>query len=302
MAIYDTAYIGTTNNRVTFNNFSSTPVYRVLAERPQRRDVRELDIPVAFESGISDFATYIGETAYIIEGRMYPSDEAEYDSGVRALRKVANLDIAQDDNLSDNGYVPYVWTESNGNQKQLFVKVLYADIKKDTRQGLVQPFRLVCKVKDPTVHGITLKTASTEGSDPTTASGTAEYSFEYPIIFGASTYSVSSSAVNNGDQPAYPQSITIVGPVNKPKITNSTTGEYIEVDTNLATSSNTLVITYDKDTLSVEADGVSVQSKVSEDSTYFKLQEGTNNFTLTGTSIGSGAYAAVTFYDAYPLS
>lgn len=302
MAIYDTGYIGTTANRVTFNDFNSSPLFRVRSERPQARQLRELDVPIPFESGIADFRTLVGEMGFIIDGTMYPADEAEFDSGLRSLTKLASLDVAQNDNLSDSGYVPYSWTESNSNTKQIFVKVLYLNREKNTRQGLVLPFQLVCKIKDPTIKGTSLKTASSQGTDPTTSGGTALFDFQYPIIYGAETGSVSFTAINSGDIAAYPESIVINGPVNAPKITNTTSGEYIEVSTNLASSSNQLVITYDKDTVSIEADGTPVLSSMTAASTFFKVKTGTNNFTLTGSSIGSGAYATLTFYDAYPLS
>jgi len=301
MAIYDAGYIGTTANRVTLNDFTQTPIYRLISRAPQRRQVRELDIPVPFEMGVSDWETLLGQYAYTLDGIMYPGSESEYDSGLRALRKVASLEIAQDDNLSDNGYVPYVWTDYSG-QKQVFLKVMYVQIVEDTRKGLVQPFRFICKIKDPTIYGITTKVADTSSSDPTTSSGTAEFPFQYPVIYGASTYSVSSNALNNGDLPTCPVAITVRGPVNKPKISNTTTGEYIEVDVNLASTSNFLRIAYDKDSLSVEVDGVSKLNEVSEGSTYFKIQPGGNDISLTGTSIGSGGYVQLSYRDAFPLS
>lgn len=302
MAIYDISYIGTTNNRITFNDYTGgTPIYRAISRAPQQRAIRDLDIPIPFENGISDFETLTGKYAYVIEGIMYPGGESEYDSGLRALRKVASLEFSQDDANSDDGYVPYIWTEASGT-KQVFVKVLYVDIREDTRKGLVQPFRFICKIKDPTIFGGTLKTASTQSVDPTTSTGTAEFPVEFPLIFGATLFSVSSDANNGGDIPTYPQSIVVNGPINNPKITNSTTGEYIEINTNLSTSSNQLVITYDKDSLIAEVDGVSVLDNVSTNTTWFKLEPGSNNITLSGNTIGSGAYVTVNFYDAFPLS
>lgn len=301
MAIYSEASIGTTANRITFNNYDDTPIYRVLSRTPQRRQIRELDIQVPFESGISDFETLIGQMAYVIEGRMYPGGESEYDEGLRRLRQVANLELQQDDNLSDNGYVPYIFSEYE-RDKQIFLKVLYVDISEDTRKGLVQPFRLICKIKDPTIYGTTIKTADTSSADPTASAGTAILPFAFPIIFGASTYSVSSDAYNAGDLPTYPIQISIRGPVNNPRLTNAATGEYIEVTTNLSTTSNFLSITYDKDSLSVTKDGNSVLESVTDASTFFKLQPGSNQLTLTGSSIGTGAYATVSFYDAWALS
>lgn len=306
MAIYDLSYIGTSANRIYFNDYNNDYadngiIYRIKARAPQQRQIRDLDIPIPFESGISDFETLVGKTAYVIDGTMYPDGESTSDDGLAALRKVASLEVQQDDNLSDNGYVPYVWTEFS-QQKQVFLKVLYVQLVETTQRGLVQDFRLICKIKDPTIHSATLKTADTSEADPTTASGTAIFPFTLPIVFGASTYSVSSDANNAGSIAAYPQAITIVGPVNRPRLTNTTTGEYIEVDVNLATASNVLRLAYDKDTFRVEQDGNSVISSVSTASTFFKIQPGGNVLELTGSSISSGAYATLTFYDAYPLS
>lgn len=301
MSIFDTATLGTANNQLTFNDYASFPIYRVQSRRPQQRQVRELDIPIPFESGISDFETLIGRTAYIIEGKMYPSNESDHSTGLSALRKLANLDFAQADADSDDGYVPYVWSE-DGDLRQLFLKVVYVDMREDTRQGLIQPFRLVCKVKDPTIYGSPIKSASTQGSDPTVGGGEAVYAFPYPVIFGASTYSVSSSAINSGDIPVYPASIVVHGPINNPKITNAATGEYLQINENLASSANILTITYDKDSLSIDIDGNSVLSSVATGSTYFKIEPGQNDISLDGTSIGSGAYVVVNFYNGYALS
>ena len=301
MSIYDQSTLGTANNQITFNDTTSFPVFRVISRMPQRRNVRDLDIPLSFESGVSDFKTLIGSTAYIIEGVMYPGGESQYDDGLRRLRKLASLDYEQDDDLSDGGYVPYLFTEYS-QTKQIFLKVLYVDAPENTRKGLVQPFRLVCKIKDPTIYGGTLKTVSTLPASFTTATGTAIHPFKYPIIYGASTSSVSADANNVGDLPAYPVGINIYGPVNSPKWINTTTGEYIQVSVNLASSSNVLSIAYDKDSLSVLADGVSVLNSVSSGSTYFKIPPGSSSFQLTGSSISSGAYATMTFYDAYALS
>lgn len=265
MSIYDQSTLGTVNNQITFNG-TSFPIFRVQSRQPQRRQLRELDIPIPFENGISDFETLIGQTSYIIEGTMYPGGEAEYDDGLRKLRKLASLEIQQDDAFSDDGYVPYVYTEKMRN-KQIFLKVLYVDLPESTRKGLVQPFRLICKIKDPTIFSETLNSASTLPADFTTAAGSAIHAFSYPIIYGASTSSVSVDALNEGDIPVYPISINIHGPVNSPKITNTTTGEYIQVNVNLGTTANELVIAYDKDSLSVERDGVPVLNSVTSAST-----------------------------------
>ncbi len=232
---------------------------------------------------------------------MYPGGESEFDTGLARLRKVASLEVSQDDATSDDGYVPYCWTEFNTN-KQVFVKVLYVDIREDTRKGLVQPFRLICKIKDPTIYSETLLQASTLEGSFSTATGSAIYPFAYGIVYGASTSSVSAVADNDGDLNTFPVSINIYGPVNSPILTNTTTGEYIQVTSNLASVANQLVIAYDKDSLTVELDGNSVLSQVTATSTFFKLQPGENIIQLSGSSISGDAYATMSYRSAWPLS
>lgn len=300
MSIYNESTLGTASNSIIFNQNTIFPVYRIISRRPQQRQIRDLDIPIPFESGISDFETLIGKSAYVIEGIMYPGGESEYDAGLRALRKLASLDVSQNDALSDDGYVPYVFEEFS-QSKQIFMKVLYVDVPENTRKGLVQPFRLICKVKDPTIYGATLKQANTSSAEFSIASGSAVYAFPYPIVFGASTSSVSVDANNEGDVRTFPVSINIHGPVNSPIITNTTTGEYIQVAVNLSSVLNELVIAYDKDSLVVELDGISVINQVTSTSTWFKLFPGSNVISLSGSSISTGAYATLSYYDAYGL-
>ncbi len=73
------------------------------------------------------------------------------------------------------------------------------------------------------------------------------------------------------------------------------------MDINLASHSNILTLTYDKDTLVVDQDGTSALSNVTENSTYFKLQPGDNHITLSGSTIGA-AYVEVNYLDGYALS
>lgn len=302
MSIYQRATIGTTTNQIVFNDTSESPYFRVQSRAPQRRELRDMDIPVPFESGIMDFETLVGKTMYIINGTMYPSSEANHDLGLQKLRKLASLDIAQNDNLADDGYVPYEWTEYS-RSKRLFVKVLYVNIIENTKQGMVKNFSLICKIKNPIIFGADDKLASTAEADPTGGTGSAKYAIIYPVAYGASTYSVSETALNNGDLPAYPTYINVYGPCVSPKVTNTTTGEYIELTgVTLSNQSNVLRIAYDKDSLSVELDGVNVLSDVSSGSTYFKLNPGGNVITLTGSTVSAGAYAEVGYRDTWPLS
>lgn len=308
MSIYTKATLGYSDNFITFNDYTLDPVYRSVTRLPQKYQIREEDVPVPFESGVADFNTLIGETIYVVDGKMYPSSEATYDTGLAAIRDVSSLDLEQTDpfqgsTFSDDGYVPYQWGDGGGDfTKQLFLKPLYVMCAEDTRQGFVLPFRIYCKVKDPTIYGTNLKTASTILGTPGTTLGSAAYPFGYPIAYGATYYTVTATATNLGTVPTYPSSIDVYGPVTNPQVINNRTGEYLLVNCTLNTSSDHLQIQYGKDYLNVVVNGVNNLQNVSAGSTYFKIKPGTNVISLTGTSISSGSYATVTYYDGFSLA
>lgn len=301
MSLYQSATIGTATNRITFNDTAQHPYFRVQSRAPQRRQLRDLDIPVPFENGIMDFETLTGQYTYVIQGTIYPASEADSDNGVAALRKLASLEVSQDDPLSDDGYVPYVWQEAS-RSKQLFLKVLYVNVTENVKQGLIKQFTLICKIKDPTIYEATMQIASTGQADPT-ATGAAVHEFTYPVVYGATLLNVQQDATNNGDLPVYPIGITVYGPVTDPKITNVTTGEYIEFsNTTLSSGSDVLSIAYDKDSIAITMNGVNYLSRITNDSTYFKLRPGANQIQLSGASVGSGAYLTCSYYSGWPLS
>lgn len=303
MSVYTPAKLGEDDNQILLNDYTQDPVYRVQARAASKWQIRQQDLPVPFESGSDDFLTLLGESAYIIAGKMYPSGEGAYDIGLNALRTVASLDIEQADPASDEGYVPYVWGDASGEfSKQVFVKPLYCQIAETTQQGFVQPFTIYCKVKDPTIYSAQAKEATTQGADFELSGGAAQFNVAFPVVFGASTFSVSAVAQNNGTLPGYPASIIVHGPVNIPRITNTQTGEYIEVGINMTSTDDVLLIIYDKDTLSVIFNGPSVIQNVSSGSTYFKIQPGENQIELTGSSVSDAAFAVVNYYDTYPLA
>lgn len=300
MSIYSEATLGESDNQITFNNYTGDPVYRALARSASKFQIRQQDLPVPFESGSTDFLTLLGDTSYIIQGKMYPASESSYDAGLMTLRSVCSLDLNQDDILSDDGYVPYLWNDFS-DTKQIFMKPLYVELSETTQQGFVQPFMIVAKIKDPTIYSGILSSANTGEANPITGGGSALYAFTYPIVYGANTFTVTADCNNIGTFPVYPVTIFVNGPITNPRITNMATGEYIEVDVTLGTTVDQLNIIYDKDTLDINLNGSGVINKLTTSSTLFKIQPGTNTIQLSGQSVGTGAVAQVDYYSGWPL-
>ncbi len=301
MLLFDPATLGTANNYVTFSDDTLDPYYSLDQMRVVGRDVTAYDIKLPEGMGIADFQTLIGKSNIVLEGIMYPSDEVHYDNGAKSLRKLGSLDISQADAAGDSGYVPFTFTEYDGYNKRINLKVLYADLPKSRRQGIKQPFRLFCKVKYPVIESQS-SISTTIGDATATTSGSSNLSFALPKALGLTTYSSNGSLNNYGDLKVYP-TITITGPITTPRVTNTTTGEYIELNgLSLSTTSDSVIITYDQDTLSIAQAGVSKLNLLTSASTLFKVTTGTNNFTITGATVGSGMTGTISCRPAWPLS
>lgn len=316
MAISDLSTLGASDNQITFNDYASSPLFRVQQRYPTKREIEQLHFALPESMGIADFQTLIGSTVFILDGKMYPNNEQEFNSGRQALRKLANPYLAQNDSLTDGGYVPYKFTANV--PQQLFVKVLYVDMQENTTFGQIQPFRLYCTVKYPVIFAQQVVTGNlTLGTSPaatggavipatipmsigTGASSTTFLPFTLPVILGA-TPSAGSLTLNNiGDFPAYP-TITIYGPISNPTLINLVTGEYISLNLTLQSGASA-VLAYDQDSTSVTANNQNAQAFLTSGSTLFKIPTGTTAFTLSGSSIGQGASATISFFPAWPLS
>ena len=306
--IYDPFTLGEPDNQITFNDFSNATavaVYRAEARYATKRTLAEFDIKLPEVNGIADFQTLIGSEMYIIRGEMYPQSEDGFHQGRRNLRKVADLTTEQADVSSDNGYVPVIWNETVSGAtapRQLFVKPIYVDMTESVQQGIVQPFVIFCKVKDPTIYSVTPATGNTGSvSSYTSLGGASGYSFGYPVSYSSSITTVSSTVTNAGDVPAYP-TITVTGTVTNPRITNTTTGEYIQVNTSLGSTSDVLIITYNSTKVSITLNGNSVYNNLAAGSTLFKVKPGAIGFSLTGTNLGTAATATISLLSAWPLA
>jgi hypothetical protein len=289
------------------------------ARTPTKRELREFDIDLPESSGVADFETFIGKEYLILAGTMYPGsgDEVDFWSGRRALKKLASLEYEQNDPNSDQGYVPYSWIEDI--PKQLFVKVLYVNVPEQTSLGIVQPFSILCKIKYPVVFSVTpvqadmligVSTSVSAGmhipaqipaqiGSSTQAIGVVP--FIVPVILGATPGTASVLLNNYGDLASYP-TFVINGPIFNPKITNNSTGEYIGLNINLG-AGQSAIIQYDQDSApSLSANGINVYGDLTQGSTLFKIKPGNVALTLTGSSVGQGANASVSFSPAYPYS
>jgi hypothetical protein len=296
VALYDPATIGAPDNQLLLNTPGGV-FFRAIGRKATFSDIREFNTLIPSAGGVEDYRTLLGAVNWVLQGKMYPNTQYDYEQGIRNLRAVADLDLEQVDVYDPDGYVPYIWSETD-QDKQLLVKILYADFTETTK--LTMPFTLYCTIKTPRLYGTTLRTAGT-GNSAGILTGGVGFPSGFPFPFGATTYAIGATASNAGDRGAEPNNIVITGPIVNPIFTNTTTGEYIQVNVTMNIG-DTLIIIYDSDNVSIELNGNSVYGSLNTDSTLFLVKPGANTFSLTGTSMGAGASGTITFLDTWSLA
>lgn len=306
--IYDVFTLGSTNNKITFND-ETNPNYYLRAKRRyvSDREIRQFDSVVPDEMGIVDYQTLVGRSYLQIEAKIFPVDE---DNGLykawEDIRKVCNPKLAQDDTASDTGYVYLQWSEGN-KEKELKVKPLRVDIPENVKDSHTPTIKIVCKIKYPIVESQDFKTNNFSASIiPGSGVIIPSTGLVIPangITINADTGTGSGYATNDGDYKAYPN-VIFTGPINTPRITNETIGKFIEFNYNL-TDGNKIYLYIDYDGVTAtHSDGTNMLQYITQNSAIedFYLKEGDNQLKLTATTLGSGSSCEVTWKDSWPLS
>lgn len=109
-------------------------------------------------------------------------------------------------------------------------------------------------------------------------------------------YTAGSTTIENSGDSDAGVTITITGPCNIPRVTNTTTGEYIKWNSNV-TSGQTLVI--DTNDATVYLNGASAIQYLDIGSTFWKLISGTNVVESTENGLATSASIEITWQDQY---
>jgi hypothetical protein len=305
--IYDVFTLGSTTNYITFND-DTDPDYYLRAQKRfvSDREIRQFDSVVPDEMGIVDYQTLVGRSYFVIEAKVYPiSGETALYGAMEKIRKVCNPKISQDDADSDTGYVLLKYTEG-GDSKQLRVKPIKVDIPETIKGSHTPVVKIWCKVRYPFIEA---QTANSVTLTPVVAAGTG---IQIPstglliptggVSIGADTGGASQSIINGGDYKAYPV-ITFQSTIVNPKLTNTTTGKYVEFTYNVNTGTVTVTMDYDGVT-ATHSDGTNMLGYLTAGSDLegFCIEPGANALTLTASTLGSGATCTVSCRDTWPLS
>lgn len=178
-------------------------------------------------------------------------------------------------------------TSPIGDQREitcLYAAGLEGEEKEDVTGPQFQAFPLAFTAYDPYWYAVS-------SVSKTFTLGTPTVFFPvFPVFFSPSAIVASDTVVNDGDEPAQPV-WTVTGPGEEIRLVNSTTGDYIYLQSNALGPGEVLTIdTRDNIKTLTLQDGTSVFNWLSVDSSMWALDAGSTTVLLqmTGTTAASG--------------
>ena len=267
-----TQYVFASNPTITFNDTTDiNNYYRLDAFFPDTvvkniEDVKPLE-------GIQDYGSELTKGFIKLRVAIVADSETHFNDPVRALKKAFNPELCEANTNSDGGYLPFKWTmvlTSGSFPVQIQVKpVEIPKVIANEKAGAGQYLEIILKAKDPRIVAQTADTIT--------------------ITVGAAT------GTNNGDMPARP-TITLTGPTSASvRITNTTSGEYIELTSALISSD---VVVIDNANATILKNGSNAYSQKTSGSSFFAVKSGV--VTITPTNLSTGQ-AVVSFRDSWTL-
>lgn len=269
-----TEYTYESSPSIVFNDISDPNNFYKILFLLLDTEVRNIEDPKMNE-GIEDFDSILGKG--LLKGRVaiVAEDLPTLNLMIANLKEAMNPRLTQENVNSDEGYLPFSWTEDIGGTEhalEVYAKPVEIPrfIKDEKGSGAIVDFLL--KIKEPKKFSQGTKTITLNAASATGAND------------------------NDGDMPSYPV-ITITGPTNaSPRITNVVTGEYIEINDTL---SGGQVYVIDCKKATILKGGVNAYGNKTAGSTFFDLNSGL--VSLQQTNLGASGVATIVYRDAWTL-
>jgi hypothetical protein len=156
-------------------------------------------------------------------------------------------------------------------------------------------FFISFKAFDPIIYSA--QTLSTTANTPVITAGVA-----FPLTFPIAFFGTSGSAVlstNNGNILTYP-TVTIYGPITNPRLFNVAKNEIMRFDGLILNAGDAVTVDF-KDRVALSSAGGNAYGSITNDSTFWTLDPGDNQWTFTADAAASPSRAVMTWNDAYML-
>jgi hypothetical protein len=298
MVFSDFTYAG-----ITFNRFVRTSGYMASVVAGDRIQIRTTKDPLPSQDGIQRYLDYYGSRLLELRGSVKGSSESDLYTKINGL--FSAFDILSLEDQGNYGFLPLEWTDPGQSTARYYVKPLNNTIIiQEARTGLSRQFSVLLEAKDPIKYS---DDQTTYTITPASSGSSSEFPFTFPVAFSASSASGSTTIVNSGTSPVFPNSVILYGPSSGgwtgAKITNSTSGEYIGLlsSFSIGVGERVELLPATGQALYYLSNGTysDVSASLIAGSTYWKIQPGSNNILLEGSSFPSTAYATLTVRNSF---
>lgn len=243
-------------------------------------DIRNDEINREGQHGVWDFFSFYGKRIFIFEGVIVGEDEESVTTLKKSLDFICQLPAQP--MTGDDGTVLVQWTDPNGQAWESEAKISNAiSYGRDMHQQFRLNFMLVLKAPDPLILSQSTIEANGVRGYPM---GGFTLPFGLPFVIGVSY--INKFEVENGG--TIPADITfrMFGgthfAITNPRMTNLTTGEFMQVDVSLADETEFIEVNT-KTGAVVDQDGVDQSGNIHSGSTFPQLAIGMNEMFYTST-------------------
>lgn len=260
---------------ITINDHTDPLNFIALQAYPTMElDVRVDERPKEGQHGIWDFFSYYGKRVITFEGVIIGEDEEAVTTIKDTLMNVVNF--PSQPTSSDDGTVVISWTDPRGRDVQIDAKIsAYPSTSRDLGDKMRLDFQLIFKAPSPEI--VSQSVIEVDGIRGYTR-GDFMVPFEVPFTLGVDY--VNKFNVENEGSVIADVVYRLYGgahyAITNPRITNVTTGEFMQVDTSLADGTKYVEINT-KDGTVLDQDGVDLSGSVHAGSSFPKLAVGSND-------------------------
>lgn len=287
-----------TYNGITFSRFIRGSGFQADAITGDRIQIRSTRDPLPAQDGIQRYLDYYGSRLLEIRGWVKGTSESDLYDNINAL--IAAFDIHALETSGNYGFQPLQWTDPGQGSSRYNVKPLNNTLTvSEQRTGLARGFSVLLEAKDPIKYTNTSTTTTITIS--TVGGSSSAFPFIFPVIFSSIASFGVGTITNTGSVAVFPQSIKLYGFTGgtwvAPKITNSTNGEFIQFTSTVTLTSGQYVLVDPAVGTAQKYNGSAfedVTAYITSDSTFWKVEPGSNTIRIEGSATVNGDYAEIT--------
>jgi phage-related protein len=276
---------------ISVNNFDIGSLSTNVDLKP---GIQGLTIP-SIRTATGDFS---GKDGGWVSAQFYGKREIVIDGELQAKTRAASETLRADlqTALPIRTLLPVIVTTPNGDN--YYTSAYVIDLKMAVESKFYAPFQLTLLAPDPYFYKVPTSSDTSEGWTEETLDLSNDGGYETPYILPI-VWSPGSTPVtiNNPNViEAYPQ-IILTGAFTNPRITNTTTGQYIELTASTVSGDEVIFDLYNR---TVTLNGGSVLASLEAGSTWWPLETGDNLIELTTDSGSDDGTAVIRYRLPYP--